>query len=544
MAQKVKKSSIRSLVAAVTTVITTAAIMLTAFSGLSIKARAEGLGAVSINSAIITGENVVANISASELPSSDDGRFYLFAEKPYQTAPAGSPVASAAIAPGASFSFPLEYRTTSCHLYNKFQVAVLQGGAFVAVTGARYITNPEALATGSPERKNNGKKGLILDGAKIGNGNNEAVQLGVQQGAYNLNLCDVLGGDCSSSYDYNGKTYYFDSSYLSQYDHAVRTSTQQGMGMTLVLLNPYAAGEEYLISPYARGGLGKCSYYMMNTSEDQGLEALAATVSFLAARYNGQNGFGQVDNWVIGNEVNAKTVWNWSDVADQMTYAQLYADSVRVCYNAIKSRNANAYVFISVDQNWTHIHNAGYYSARSMIEAVNACITAQGNIDWCLAEHPYNYPMTWTSFWAPKNAAMVRHDINTPFLTMENIEVLTDYMCQPEMLNTRGAVRPILLTEVGYSSSQGEPAQASAIVYAYQRAMTNRYINMIVFNRQTDFAAEIAQGLHVGLTRADGARKLAFEYYQQMNGPNAQNYINAAAQYMGIPDWGAAMHAR
>ena len=184
--------------------------------------------------------------------------------------------------------------------------------AFVPVTGAKYITNPEALATSSPARKNNGKKGLILDGAKIGNGNTESVTLGVQQGAYNINLEDVIGGNSQVVYEYNGKTYHFDSSYLSQYDHCVRTSTSQGMGMTMVLLNPYARGEEFMISPYARGGLGRCNYYMMNTSEDAGLEYLEAVVSFLAWRYNGQNGFGQVDNWVIGNEVNAKNVWNYT----------------------------------------------------------------------------------------------------------------------------------------------------------------------------------------------------------------------------------------
>ncbi len=518
--------------------------MLSTLSGFSITSCAAGLGAVSINSATIAGENVVVNVSASDLPSSDDGMFYLFAEKPYQVSPAGSPVAQVPIGSSAVFSFSLGYKTTSCHLYDKFQVAVLQGGSFVAVSGARYITNPEALATSSPGRRNGGKKGLILDGAKIGNGNNESVQLGVQQAAYNINLEDVVGGNGAVTYDYNGKTYHFDSAYLSQYDHCVRTSTSQGMGMTMVLLNPYVPGEEYMISPYSRGGIGKAHYYMMNTSEDQGLETLEAVVSYLAYRYNGQNGYGQVDNWVVGNEVNAKTIWNWTGVSDLMTYAQLYADSVRVCYNAIKSRNANAYVCISVDQNWTRIHNAAYYSARSMIEAVNACITAQGNIDWGLAEHPYNYPMNWTSFWTPKNAAMVTHDINTPFLTMENIEALTDYMCQPAMLNTKGAVRPILLTEVGYSSTQGDQAQAAAIVYAYQRAMTNRYITMIVFNRQTDSVVEISEGLALGLTRTDGSRKLAFEYYQQMSGGNAGSYINAAAQYMGITDWGAAMHAR
>ncbi|MDC7293747.1 MULTISPECIES: DUF5722 domain-containing protein [unclassified Butyrivibrio] len=512
-----------------------------------IEVQAEGNGAVSIGSATISGENVIVTAVTSDNPASDDGKYYLFAEKVYQTGPAGAPVAQAPIAPNVSFNFPLERKTVSCHLYDKFQVAVLQGGAFVPVTGSRYITNPEAVCGWSIPRKNDGKKGLILDGAKIGNGNNEAPTLGVQQAAYNINLEDVIGGNGQVVYEYNGKTYYYDSSYLSQYDHCARTCTQQGMGVTMVLLNPWRQGEEFMISPYSRAGLGKAEYYMMNTSEDQGLENLEAVVSYLAYRYNGQNGFGQVDNWVIANEVNAKNAWNHTDVSDLMTYARLYANELRVCYTAIKSRNANAYVCCSVDQNWTHTHNASYFSARSFLEAMNACICAEGNIDWALAQHPYNYPMTWTSFWTPKDAkaaSMIQHNINSPYISMENIEQLTDYMCQPAMLNTKGAVRPILLTEVGYSSNQGEEAQAAAIVYAYQRAATNRYINMIVFNRQTDIETEVSQGLPVGLTRQDGSRKLAFEYYQQMNGANAGEYIQRAAAYMGIGDWAAAMNAR
>ncbi len=524
-----------------------AVVVLSVFSLGKLDAKAAGTGAVSIGSASIAGQNVVVTVSASDLPFSDDGKFYLFTEKVYQTAPTGAPAASIPIGTSGTFQIPLGYKTTSCHLYDKFQVAVLQGGVYVPVTGAKYITNPEALATSSPARKNNGKKGLILDGAKIGNGNTEATQLGVQQGAYNINLEDVIGGNGQVVYEYNGKTYYFDSSYLSQYDHCIRTSTSQGMGMTIVLLNPYVAGEEYMISPYSRSVLGRSHYYMMNTSEEQGLEYLEAVVSYLAYRYNGQNGYGQVDNWVIGNEVNAKTVWNNTNVSDLMTYAQLYADELRVCYNAIKSRNANAYVCVSLDQNWTHIHNSSYYSARATLEAINACVTAQGNFDWALAEHPYNYPMQWTSFWTPKNAtaqAMIQHTIDTPYISMENIEQLTDYMCQQSMRNTKGAVRPILLTEVGYSSTQGQEAQAAAIVYAYQRTVTNQYLKMIIFNRQTDYPVEVSQGLSVGLTAQDGTRKLAFEYFQQMNGANANAYIQRSAAYMGITDWNAAMNAR
>ena len=281
----------------------------------SFDSNAAGTGFVSITSATINGDNVVVTATASDLPDSDDGIFYLYAEKTYQDTPAGNVVATAPIGAEAVFVFPLGYGTTACHLYEKFQIAVLQGGAVVPICAARYISNPEALAHVSLPKKNNGKKGLILDGAKIGNGNTEVLTLGVQQAAYNINLEDVIGGNKVIAYPYNGKTYYFDSSYMSQYDHCVRITSSQGISLTMVLLNPYAAGEEYMISPYARSGIGRTrsSYYLMNTSEDAGLEALEAVVSFLANRYDGQHGVGQVDNWVIANEVNAKDAWNYAD---------------------------------------------------------------------------------------------------------------------------------------------------------------------------------------------------------------------------------------
>ena len=513
-----------------------------------IESKAAGTGFVSINSASIAGGNVVVTLSASDFPDSDDGIYYLYAEKTYQDTPVGNPVAQAPVGAAAQFAFPLGYGTASCHLYEKFQVAVLQGGRVVPLCAARYISNPEALAGVSAKKVNTGKKGLILDGAKIGNGNTEVQTLGVQQGAYNINLEDVIGGNKAIPFNYNGKTYYFDSGYMSQYDHCVRITTSQGIGMTMVLLNPYAKGEEYMISPYARKGISKSHpYYMMNTSEDAGLETLEAVVAFLANRYNGRNGVGQVDNWVIGNEVNAKDAWNYAQNMDIATYARLYADSLRVCFTAIRSQNANATVCMSLDQEWNTIAGGANYTARTTLDYVNAYIAAQGNFDWALAMHPYNWPMTWTSFWTPKSAktaSFVQHSIDTPVITMENIEQLTDYMCLPYMRNTKGQVRDILLTEVGYSSSQGEDAQAAAIVYAYNRTVTNQYLDMIIFNRQTDAALEVKNGLSVGLTNQNGTPKKAFTVYQCMNGADAATYKNWAASYAGIADWNAAMNAR
>ncbi|MCR5556210.1 MAG: hypothetical protein K6F75_01440 [Butyrivibrio sp.] len=519
------------------------------FLFFSIDSKAAGTGAVSITSATISGGEVVVIAAASDLPDSDDGIYYLYAEKTYQDNPTGNVVATAPVGPDAVFVFPLNYGTTACHLYEKFQVAVLQGGAVVPLCAAKYISNPEALAHVSLPKKNNGKKGLILDGAKIGNGNTEVLTLGVQQGAYNINLEDVIGGNRVIPYNYNGKTYYFDSSYMSQYDHCVRITSSQGIGLTMVLLNPYAAGEEYMISPYARGGIGKSksSYYLMNTSEDAGLEALEAVVSYLANRYDGQHGVGQVDNWVIANEVNAKDYWNYAGAMDVATYARLYADSLRVCYMAIRSQNANATVCLSLDNEWTSVAGGANYTARTTLEHINAYVKAQGDFDWALAFHPYNYPMAWTNFWSPKSAktaAMIRHSIDSPYISMENIEQLTDYMSLEFMRGTRGQVRDILLTEIGYSSNQGEANQAAAMIYAYHRTVTNQYLDMIVFNRQTDFPVEVRNGLSVGLSYQNGARKQSFDAFANMNGANAENYKNFAANFAGIADWNAAMYAR
>ncbi len=521
-------------------------LLVTSFLALhagTVLANADEVGTVTINTALISGTNVVVTASAPVLPPSDDGKFYLFAEKVYSETLTGTPVASAPLSAAVSFAFPLNYGTATNHLYDKFRVAVLQGGRYVPVTAYRYITNPEALAAGSPARKNAGKKGLILDSVKVGTP--EVAALGVKQGAYNINLQDVIGGNGLVKYNYNGKTYFFDSYSLGQYDYCIRTNTAQGIAMTIVLLNQRAPGEEFMLSPVSRGG--RSSYYMMNTSDDTGLEYLEAVVSFLAERYNGKNGCGQVDNWVIGNEVNARAIWNYTAPMDVSSYSLLYANELRVCYNAIRSKNASAYVCMSLDQNWTASSNGSTYTARSVLEAVNACITVEGNFDWALAEHPYNYPMTWTPFWAPKSEAsraMVRHDMDTPYLSMENIEQLTDYMCLPHMRNTAGGVRPILLTEVGYTSTQGEEQQAAAIVYAYQRAATNRYINMIIFNRQTDYPVEVSAGLSVGLSSMNGHQKVAFSTFSQMDGNGAAACIQKAQSVMGIADWNAAMFPR
>ena len=60
------------------------------------------------------------------------------------------------------------------------------------------------------------------------------------------------------------------------------------------------------------------------------------------------------ENWIIGNEVNVRT-WNYMAWTDWENYIREYAQAFRVAYNAIMSTNANARVYVCIDQYWIKI---------------------------------------------------------------------------------------------------------------------------------------------------------------------------------------------
>ena len=45
---------------------------------------------------------------------------------------------------------------------------------------------------------------------------------------------------------------------------------------------------------------------------------------------------------------------------------------------------------------------------------------------------------------------------------MANLDVLTDFLCTPDILSPTGAVRTVKCSEVGYSSTNGEAARLVA----------------------------------------------------------------------------------
>ncbi len=481
-------------------------------------------------------EKVVVKVSAEGIPESDDAYYYLFALNPYEEE----------IAEGSPFLRREKEKETVFHtdmkLLCKYVVAVKRDGHYEAVSNPHYITNPEAVSVfvsnGQPP---SGKKGLLIDPAKLLHP--ELEELGIQHAAYNIPVSRILGHDNEDIYEavhysYEGKDYVFNGRVMAEYDLIFRTLTGKGIEITAIILNDYSPEYPWLVHPLARSGIGKSPYYAFNGSEGQGAEYLAAIAAFLTERYSGvMNGRGVVSNWVIGNEINARKEWNYMEHVDLETYVREYVRAYRIFYNSIKSVNSACRVYISLDNQWNRVNIlTRSYRAKDVLDEFNRQIKEEGNIDWGLAIHPYNKPLTKTDTW--NRSFYVWESEHTPVVTMDNIHVVTDYMQRQEFLTDEGQVRPITLSELGYTSSEGEELQAAAIVHAYKVAEANPHIDSVLFSRQTDAEEEAERlRLYLGIDYMDGSHKYAYEVFCHMDTEEGEKYTEFAKDIIGIESW-------
>lgn len=497
-----------------------------------------------IESCLINTETGKIDISmkAKDLAVSDDGYYYLFEEKTYQKDLATSEyIIEDQKDVDLTFSVNLNYNTAASRLFSKFVVAVKKNGTYLPITRPHYITNPEAIAKYMPSfGDTKSKKGLLVDPEKLRT--TELDDLGVRHAAYNIPLSRILGPTSNDyyptvHYTYNGRSYAFNGQIIAEYDYIFTSLTNRGIITTAIVLNDISSRPE-LIHPKARSG-GHAPYYAFNATDESGTETIAAIASFLANRYSG-TGHGKVMNWVIGNEINARSEWNHIEHMDTASYVDEYARAFRVFYNALLSVNGNARVYISLDQQWgKSLYSKNGYASKDILDEFNRNLKAEGNIDWGLAQHPYNYPLTSAKAWSSggRAASYVLETENTPVITIKNLHVLTDYLQKPEMRTDDGEVRHLILSEMGYTSSQGQELQSASFVYAYKVIEANQYVDSMLFSRETDAPEEVSQGLALGICTLGGGRKSIYEAFKYVDTPESAKYTDFALRVIGVSGW-------
>ena len=499
---------------------------------------------VKISECVIEDGHVQLSMESEGIPDSDDKYYYLFEIKGYDDSNnlTGEFLNKVYKDDNATFGCNLNQGSASSRLYSKFGVAVKVDGEYTLVSIPKYITNPEAIAPHAAFLEVNSKKGILIDYNKLNSGQLE--DLGVRQAAMNIPIASILGPTTNAAfpsvhYSYNGKTYTFNGTTIAGFDQAISSMTNKGIQVTSILLNNYCYSYPDIIHPEARKP-GVCPYYMFNGSDAAGCELLAAVGSFLADRYSGSK-HGRVSNWVISNEIDARKEWNYFNYVDVDTYAKEYAKGFRVLYTAIKSTSSNSRVYISLDQTWDrNLTKSADYDGKDVLNSFNSYISKHGNIDWSLAYHPYNIPLTSCKTWAASK--YVNHTASTPMMSMQNIEVLVNYMNQSSFLNPAGNCRSILISELGYTSTQGEALQAAALAYAFYKINHYADIDGLLLNRHTDDATEIAQGLATGITTAGGGRKASYTVYKYMDSPDWETYLEPYKSVIGISSWNQILY--
>ncbi len=421
---------------------------------------------------LIDGNTVHLSAGFASAPASEDGKLHIYQLAPYQYSLDGAiEVGSIECSASAEADFAMGNGAVP-GLYCKYTFAAIQGGAPVMQNEPQYVTNPEILATNTRARVGYPKKGLT-------------------DYFYNWNL-DTNNGI---------------PAYIMQINN---------YGNNGVLKHPRAnQGDSHMVD---EGPL----QYMFNASNAEGVNALANAMKGVANMAGTQD-------YIIGNEVNVRK-WCYIAYTDWDTYVREYMQGFRVAYNAIKSVNANARVFICLDQNWdrnmTNQEAFWFLDGKDFIDKFNANVCAGGNIDWGLAFHPHPVPLTYAKIWDmgaidPIYARMVN---SNAMISFQNMSVITNYMTSGSLRSPSGAVRAMMASETGISANQGADVQAAALYASYQACVRNPYVDIMIYSFDDSTGARFTDK--------------AWEVYNNMGGPNDAEYDAWAKGVIGISDWG------
>lgn len=396
----------------------------------------------------------------------------------------------------------------------KFAIGIKKSkSAYSVISPKSYVSNPEKLSTNTAAYFVPGtKKGIQATDI------NELTDTKSKTVFFNLYISDLMRKDSGvETYKYNGKTYHFNGLY--GYVYLVQQCNAKGIQVTAqISIDRNASTQSFITgnSPYA-----ETAYYGWNTDNSTTRQTMEAMFAYLGEKFGKNNCY--ISNWILGNEVNSASGYYYVGNVSFSKFISMYSEAFRCLYNAVKSSRGSSKVFICLDNCWNQKNTFTIcYSARSTLESFAAKISdMQKDVNWNLAYHAYNQPLSDSQFWSGANASMFTSDANTTtFITMRNIQTLTDYVKNRFGSNTR-----IILSEQGFSSTYGGQAnQAAAIALAYYKAACNPMIDAFIIRSYKDEAHEVAQGLAMGLKDANGKKKTAYNVFKNMDSSNSLKY--------------------
>jgi len=428
-------------------------------------------------------------------------------------------------------------------LYSGFATILrVTNGSGSLLGSVRFVEDLQEISSSrEPFPRAASKKGLQVQMT------DDAIALGVKHAALNVNLTgliDLQAGSNSYTWSMDGQTYHFLRGAVDAIP--VKVLSDANMVVSLIILT-YASDAErnrLMLHPWydpaAPNHLGA-----FNTATADGLRYYKACLEFLADRYSRPDrAFGRAVNYIIGNEVNSH--WHWYNLgrAPLELVAEEYLRAVRVAHTAVRKASASARVYLSLEHHWNISFEKDPMrtcAGRALVEQINQLAKLGGDFDWHLAFHPYPENLFQPRTWRDKTATA---SADTPRITFKNLEVLTRFLRQPELLY-HGEPRHVILSEQGFHSDEtpeGERAQAAAYCYAYAKIADLDSIDSFILHRHVDHKHE--GGLNLGLWRRKSnsvatpdSRKPIYEVFRAADTAEREKAFSFALPVIGITNW-------
>nr|WP_294898211.1 DUF5722 domain-containing protein [uncultured Pedobacter sp.] len=434
-------------------------------------------------------------------------------------------------------------------LLSRWVIAEKTGNTYVYKSYAHYANDIFKTANGYlPEEKPLTKKG-IGGFTTSGGGTADLSDVGYNNVTINMVLTSFITlSSTTTSFVYNGKTYYYNTSAVTNLDNTLKTCSDNNALVSMILLIPRGiTGSLGPILNYPDADNGP--YTMANVTSLQGINYYAAFIAFLSQRYSRTDKlYGRINSWILHNEVDYGYYWTNAGSKPVNIYTEIYDRSMRTVYYAARMYNPAAKVFLSLDHFWANVGAAGSYPSITMLNQFKQMSAKQGDYEWGVAYHPYPASLLEPKTW---NDGSVTLDVNSsPLVTPKNAELIDTWMRQKTTLYQGQKVRTLMFSEQGIQTkrangtftTQALKEQAAGVAYMWKKFNRLPTLEAFQYHRRVDNRQE--GGLWLGLwttqTGQDEAQDVKKPSWYVIQAAGTANEDNVFAPYLstvGVSSW-------
>ena len=444
----------------------------------------------------------------------------------------------------------------SDRIYEKF-VAVQKG---VPIGGAHYVNDYGMSPTnGSAYPDSVTKKGLTV--AQL---TDDAEDLGIGHSLVNVSINRIMVpaakiDGSTIQFASGGVDWYFDTTAVEKLDRTFRVLTDNGVVPSAILKldqTREATPVRALVHPAAAPEQVSGEQFMFNTSDADGVAAFTAAAEFMTERWTRPDGqFGLVPNWIVGNEIDQGYKWMNMGEAPLVSYVETYARALRIIDAAAHRAYGSARTYVPLTNCWTDrcgdnpdpANPTRYYAGRDVVDELSRSVSAEGDIGWGVAYHPYPGDLLSPEVWKDTNATA---SFDTPRISPKNIQVLPQYLSRPGF-TYRGHLRSIAATEWGCQTPSYRREdllkQAACFAYSDYKIQFTNGIEWFNYYRDLDYETTSSSALEVGLWATDpeqprvtqpvGEQKPIYNVMKYIDTSRSLEVTDFAKAIIGIRDW-------